>query len=240
MASLPVPTLVSVIVPSYNAEAYLAETLVSALAQNWQPLELIVVDDGSTDGSVAVAAGFSDRVRVVACPHRGLAAARNAGIAAARGEFLLHLDADDLLARDAISIHMRHFASDPSLDMVTGRLQRFVGPERTALQSARHQLPSEPQQGHLPGATLIRASAFDRFGPINESFQVNADLDWSVRALDMGARLLRIDDVVVSRRIHGRNLTLTRACEIDRNRFRILRASLARRRQGEAACSEAK
>ncbi len=230
-----VPGLLSVIVPAYNAEAYLAETLASVLEQNWKSLELLVVDDGSSDRSIAVAERFGSAVRVVARPHRGLAATRNTGIAAARGAFLLHLDADDLLTPNSISVRMAHFDSDPMLDIVTGRLVCFLSPEMTIDDHGRYRVPPEPQQGHLPGAAIIRAAAFDRFGLLDEKFEVNADLDWSVRARDEGARIRLIDDVVVRRRIHGRNMTLVHKRELDTSRLQILSASLARRRNADAS-----
>jgi glycosyltransferase involved in cell wall biosynthesis len=230
----PVPGLLSIIIPTYNAEAYLADTLTSVSDQNWSPIEKIVVDDGSSDRSIAVAESFGDLVRVIACPHRGLAATRNSGMAVARGEFLLHLDADDLLTPDSLRVRMRHFASDTTLDIVTGRLACFLSPEMEADERLRYQVPSEPQQGHLPGAAIIRASAFHRFGLLDKHYEVNADLDWSVRAQDGGARIKLIDDVVLRRRIHGRNLSLTRKRELDASRLQILRASLGRRRSAAA------
>ena len=225
-----VPGLLSVIIPTYNAEAYLTETLTSVLDQNWNSIEVVVVDDGSSDRSVAVAESFGGFVRVIDCPHHGLAATRNSGMAIARGEFLLHLDADDLLTPDSLSVRMKHFASDTALDIVTGRLVCFLSPEMAAEERRRYLVPSEPQHGHLPGAAIIRASVFGRFGLIDERYEVNADLDWSVRAQDGGARVKLIDDVVLRRRIHGRNLSLTRKSELDRSRLQILRASLGRRR----------
>jgi glycosyltransferase involved in cell wall biosynthesis len=222
--------LLSVIVPTYNAEAYLAETLTSVFAQNWNALELLVVDDGSSDGSLAVAERFGSALRTFACPHRGLAATRNCGIKAARGAFLLHLDADDLLTPNSIAVRMAHFDSDPLLDIVTGRLRCFLSPDMKAEDRGRYRVPAVPQQGHLPGAAIIRAGAFDRFGLMDERFEVNADLEWSVRARDQGARIRLIEDVVVRRRIHGRNMSLARKQELDSSRLQIVSASLARRR----------
>lgn len=226
------PSMVSVIVPTYNAEPYLAETLASVLEQNWEPLELLVVDDGSSDRTVAVAKGFGDLARVIACSHRGLAATRNSGVAAARGEFLLHLDADDLLTPKSIFTRMQHFSADPTFDMVVGKLMCFLSPELSDEERTRYAAPPEPQQGHLPGAAIIRAAAFDKYGLIDERFAVNADLDWTVRARDKGAHIRLIEDVVVKRRIHGKNLTLISKQELDASRLQIVRASLARRRRG--------
>ncbi len=225
--------LLSVIIPTYNAETYLAETLESVFQQKWQPLEILVIDDGSTDRSIAVVESFGKRVAVIACPHRGLAATRNSGIMAARGEFLLHLDADDLLMPDSISTRMQVMQSDPVLDIVVGKLECFISPEMPHEERLRYQLPPVPQVGHLPGASIIRASAFEKFGLISESFDANADLDWSVRAMDNGARIRHIDNIVVRRRIHGKNMSIVQKQELDSTRLRILRASLERRRKAK-------
>lgn len=233
-----VPGLVSVVIPAYDAEAFIAETLDSVLAQTWTPFEVVVVDDGSTDGTIAVAESFGDRVRVVACPHRGHAATRNAGIEAARGEFIAFIDADDLMPPDALAIRMRHMLADPALDMVAGRLMCFLTPNMSEEDRRRFMVPPEPQQGHLPGAAIIRVSAFVTHGLIDESVPVLCELEWTVRAQDAGARIRQIDDVVVHRRIHGRNLTLRRKQELDADRLRILRASLARRRRAAAPTAE--
>src|ERR1051326_1670993 len=91
----PLAPLVSIVITSYNYERFLAEAISSALRQDYPNVEVVVVDDGSTDESVAVASSFP--VRVLARPHEGLAAAVAAGIAAANGDFIVHLNADDLL-----------------------------------------------------------------------------------------------------------------------------------------------
>lgn len=231
-------SLLSVIVPAYNAEAYLAETIASVLAEEWHPRELIVVDDGSTDGTLAVARSFGDRVRAIAMAHGGLAAARNRGIAEAAGTFLLHIDADDLLVPGAIARRMAFLGENPHCDMVAGRICCFLSPDLPEQDRGRYEVPAEPQQGHLPGAALIRAEAFRRFGLLDQSFQVNADLEWWVRARDMGAAIGTIDDIVVRRRIHGRNLTLQKKAEMSATRVKIVRQSLERRRMHAARPAE--
>ena len=98
----PQPGLVSIVVPCYNAERFLAETLDSALAQTYPHTEIIVIDDGSTDGTSDLIRSYGQRVKAEFGPHRGASAARNRGTALARGEFIQYLDADDLLTPDAI------------------------------------------------------------------------------------------------------------------------------------------
>src|ERR1700688_447700 len=94
--------LVSIVIPCYNAKRFLAETLESALAQSYPHTEIIVVDDGSTDGTAALIGAYADRVKAEFGPNRGVSAARNRGTALAAGEFIQYLDADDLLISDAI------------------------------------------------------------------------------------------------------------------------------------------
>src|SRR5208282_3082860 len=94
---------VSILIPAYNAQEWIANTLRSAIAQTWEPKEIIVVDDGSADQTFAIARQFeSDAVRVVTQRNQGAAAARNHAFALSRGEYIQWLDADDLLAPDKI------------------------------------------------------------------------------------------------------------------------------------------
>src|SRR5262245_57417246 len=95
---------VSILIPAFNAETWLADTLRSAVAQTWEPKEIIVVDDGSRDRTLAIARSFeSDSVRVFTQKNQGAAAARNKALSESRGEYIQWLDADDLLAPDKIS-----------------------------------------------------------------------------------------------------------------------------------------
>lgn len=110
----------SVVVPAYNAAATLARAIDSVRAQTWPAHEIVVVDDGSSDTTAAVATGFGDAVRLIRQPNRGVAAARNAGAAAATGDWLSFLDADDWYAPDRLRLHAEWIAADATLDCLTG------------------------------------------------------------------------------------------------------------------------
>ena len=110
----------SVVIPAYNAAATLSRAIDSVRAQTWPAHEIIVVDDGSTDATAEAAARHGDAVRLVRQPNRGVAVARNAGAAAATGDWLAFLDADDWYAPDRIKLHAEWVAEDPSLDCLTG------------------------------------------------------------------------------------------------------------------------
>lgn len=110
----------SVIIPAFNAAATLARAIESVRAQTWPVHEIIVVDDGSTDATPEVARRFGDAVRLIAQRNSGVSAARNAGAAAATGDWLAFLDADDWYAPDRIALHAAWIEEDPALDCLTG------------------------------------------------------------------------------------------------------------------------
>jgi glycosyltransferase involved in cell wall biosynthesis len=126
---------VSAIVPAYNASAYLAEALDSALAQTFASLEIIIVDDGSTDATAAIADGYAaaypGRVRVIHQPNAGLPGARNTAIAAARGELLALLDADDVWLPDHLERVVAAFDAEPELALVHANIERIDASGRT-------------------------------------------------------------------------------------------------------------
>ena len=104
--------LVSILIPAYNAEKWIADTVRSAVAQTWEPKEIIIVDDGSTDRTLEIARRFeSESLRVVRQEHQGAAAARNKALSVCRGDYIQWLDADDLLAPDKIALQMEAITS---------------------------------------------------------------------------------------------------------------------------------
>lgn len=110
----------SVIIPVYNAAATLARALDSVLAQTYAAHEIIVVDDGSTDASAAVAAGYADKIRYLRQHNAGVSAARNRGAQVASGDWLAFLDADDWYYPDRLKWHAEWIARDPALDFLSG------------------------------------------------------------------------------------------------------------------------
>lgn len=120
---------VTVLVPAYNAVAYLAQALDSALAQRFTDFEVMVVDDGSTDDTGAIAdryaAAHPDRIRVIHQPNAGLPAARNAAIAAARGELFALLDSDDMWKPGHLQLAVAAFDANPQLGLVHANIERI-------------------------------------------------------------------------------------------------------------------
>ena len=112
------PPLISVIIPAYNCEGYLKRAIISALAQTYPNCECIVIDDGSTDGTLDIIRSFGDRIQAIHQPNAGAAAARNTGIAAARGRYVAFLDADDYWLRTKLANQIRAFQEFPELALV--------------------------------------------------------------------------------------------------------------------------
>lgn len=144
MGSMPDNPLVSIIINNYNYGRYLAAAIESALAQHYQPLEVIVVDDGSTDHSATVIARYQDRVHSIFQANSGQGAALNAGFAAARGEILFFLDADDCLRPTIVAQVVNDFVADPSCAKVQFRLQTMdehATPRPTTVPAQHQSLP---------------------------------------------------------------------------------------------------
>jgi glycosyltransferase involved in cell wall biosynthesis len=183
------PGLVSVVIPCHNAERFLAAAIRSALAQTYAPCEVIVVDDGSTDSSAAVAASFGDRVVLIRQPHRGGNAARNAGIARSRGEYILFLDADDLLSPTCAASRVRILATRPEVGLVAG----WYG----EIDEAGRLLPRVPERRHVgalpafrqvvrrnwgpPVGWMFRREAYDRCGGFDPLLRACQDWDFAIR-----------------------------------------------------------
>lgn len=120
--------LVSILIPAYNAEPWLCDALRSAIAQTWEPKEIIVVDDGSSDRTLEIARQFeSEHLRVVANPHSGAAATRNKALELSRGDYIQYLDADDVLASDKIEKQMQALGESPNKrTLVSGSFGKFM------------------------------------------------------------------------------------------------------------------
>ena len=148
--------VVSVVIPARDGERFLAETIDSVLAQTRPAAEVFVVDDGSRDGTRAIAESYGGTVRCIPQDRAGPGAARNRGVAESRGEYLAFLDHDDLWPRDKLELQLDAFAADPGVQLVFGHMQYFLSPELEPETAARIVCPPEPRAAKLASALLIR------------------------------------------------------------------------------------
>lgn len=232
MTRLPLtyPGLVSVIIPVYNGERYLRAAIESVLAQNVCPVEIIAVDDGSTDASQAVAREFMPMVQVITQSNRGASAARNSGVTLARGDFLAFLDADDLWLPDKLQRQLPVLCDDPAVTMVFGQVEQFYSPELSATATLPDLGERHTLNGLHVGAMLIRRTAFDQVGPFDPQWQVAHFIEWYNRAQRCGLKSFVLTDLVMRRRIHTSNLGIRAYTQARVEYVRLMKATLDQRR----------
>lgn len=223
------PVAVSVVIPAWNAQRYLAEAIESALAQTIRPAEIIVVDDGSTDRTAEIAGRFGPPVQVVRQEHGGAGAARNRGAGLARGKFLAFLDSDDLWLPEKTALQATAFERDPQLDMVFGGMRQFHSSDLTPDLRARIQGDGQVLTGISSGTMLIRRDSFLRAEPFATRWRVGEFIDWYAKAQERGLKSATLAEIVMLRRLHADNMG-RRERESRGDFVKILKARLDRRR----------
>jgi glycosyltransferase involved in cell wall biosynthesis len=221
--------LISVMIGVFNAAPYLGEAIESVLAQDYEPVELIVVDDGSTDGSGDVARGFPG-IRVVRQENAGNGAARNRAVEEAIGAFYAFLDADDRFTPGKLSLQKEALDADPELDMVFGHVREFLSPDldEETRKTIRPPAP-EPMPWTAPNLMLIRRESFHRVGQFTTAVRVGVTVDWFARASEAGLRYSILPEVVLERRLHTQNNGLRERAS--RTQYlEVIRQAMERRR----------
>ena len=224
--------LVSVVIPVFNGERFLREAVQSVLAQQYSPIEIIVVDDGSTDGTATVAQSLPETVCYLYQTNQGPAAARNRGIEQAQGSLIAFADADDLWPAGKLKLQLPHLLRDPKIDIVLGRIQQVLLSETL---SGPTQPPGPAFSVNL-GSAIVRKSVFERVGLFDETMRYSEDVDWFMRARENGAAIVTIDAVTLFYRQHEQNMTRGKSTS-ELNVLKALKKSLDRRRErtGSAA-----
>ena len=202
---------VSCIIPVFNGARYAAAAIRSVLAQTAPPLEVLVVDDGSTDDTARVVGAFGDEVTFLQQANAGVSAARNRGVQSARGDLLCFLDADDQLHPEKLARQCAHLQARPGLEFCDARTQYFWSEELTAGELARdhrhaHTFWHDDIAGHI-STWLIRRAVFDRIGLFDEHLRFSEDTDWRLRFQDSGGQIETLQMVLSYRRLHPRNVT---------------------------------
>lgn len=212
--------LVTVVIPLYNRREYIADALNSAWTQTYRPIEIIIVDDGSTDDSADIARAWIDchekdskfERRLFCQLNRGSCAARNAGLSSARGEYIQWLDDDDVMYPNKLEMQVAYLKKHPKVDVIACQVDyldtelNFV--TRSDLESPR---PDEKMHHYLMRqdiigfAPLYRRSVLKRVGGWSEGLPCGQDNDLNVRLALLGARFALIDHILAGVRMHKKN-----------------------------------
>ncbi len=218
-------TNISVVIPAYNAEKYISSAINSVLIQNIPSIEIIVVDDGSTDKTGEIVAKYGERIRYVYQNNAGPAKARNTGIKISNGQFISFLDADDIWPKNKIAVQQLYFDKHPKIDILFGLVEYIDKNGRNMDTPAGKQIINL-----VLGCGLYKKLVFEKVGYFDESLQLGEDLDWFLRSKEKGINLDIIEETTLYYRRHDNNITNNIAL----NRIailRVLRKSLNRRRQ---------
>lgn len=197
---------VSAIIAVYNGADRLGEAIDSILAQDRASCEIIIVDDGSTDTTPDVIASYGPAVRGLRKEHAGLSAAHNFAIKHARGDAIAFLDHDDLWPPHALSSLVKLLQSDEAIDIASGKVDMRYERSEPPSELMRRCL-AETNRPFMMHSLLIRRHVFDRIGGFDESLTHAMDVDWYMRARDMGLRFGFVPEITMVYRMHDSNMT---------------------------------
>lgn len=219
--------LVTAIIPVYNGARFISESIESIIAQTYRPVEIIVVDDGSSDETAQIVQSYKG-IRYIFQPNHGVASARNTGIGKSRGELIAFLDADDCWAPDKLTVQVNYLDDNPHVGCVLGRQRNFLEPgiDRPFWLREEHLL--RDHVGVLP-TSLIRRNIFDMIGLFDTEYKISEDVEWLARVKDAGLPVIVVPVIVLHRRIHDSNLSYQLRAG-DPTLLRSLRASVQRKR----------
>lgn len=206
---------ISCIVPVHNGAAWLAEALDSLLAQTVPPLEIVVVDDGSTDATATIAERYGDPIRLVRQERGGPAAARNRGVALARGALIAFQDADDRSHPQRLERQWERLRAVPGAVVCLTHVRNFWIED---LAEERERMGNHPRTRDVPGTVtqcgFLSRAVFETVGGFDVALATGEDQDWHLRARDAGMTIEILPDVLLERRIHHDNLTRREAGRI--------------------------
>ena len=224
--------LVSCIIPTYNGERFVGQAIDSIVRQTYAPIEIICVDDGSTDRTQAIVREIGDRVQYIRQENAGPATARNTGARSAQGEFIAFLDSDDIWMPDKLKIQVAHLRNNPDHGFCVGHVQNFWEPELAEEQLQFQDHPrSKPIAGYVTQALLVRTGTLEKIGPFNTEMKHTDATDWFLRAKNCGVVGALLGDVLVMRRLHKNNRS-RQFSDRSRNEFlEIAMAALKKKRE---------
>ena len=220
--------LVTVVIPAYNAAAYIREAVDSALAQTYKNIEVIVVNDGSTDGTARIMEPYAREKKIVYIeqPNKGLSGARNTGIRSAKGEFIALLDSDDIFLPTKIERQIGYLLNHPQCGVCYCDLLHFYEEEPGKLLKLDYRYYSGDEVfSHLlhanfinPLSVVLRKSEIDRVGVFDESYRRSEDWEYWMRLVRHGVRFDHLPEVLAKYRMRKTSMSYDWKSEIQRKR----------------------
>jgi glycosyltransferase involved in cell wall biosynthesis len=228
--------LVSVIIPVYNGAMYLAEALDSVFAQDYRPLEVMVVDDGSTDDTAAVAKKYRQTIYLCQA-NQGPPAARNAGLKHCTGDLIAFLDSDDLWVPGKLSMQAAYLEMHPQAGCVIGRTKNFLQEGAVWPSWAMGTVLTGDLIAYHLGTLLSQRWVIETVGNFNESYMYSEDFDWLIRLKESNIFIAKMEEVLLLRRIHSTNISHSqRGREIKtHDRLLLLKEAMDRKRKAQSA-----
>lgn len=223
------PKLVSVIIPVYNGESYLAEALDSVFAQDYRPIEVIVVDDGSTDHTAEIARKYN-QVHYLYQTNQGPPVARNTGLSHCEGDLIALLDADDLWVPGKLSMQVAYLESHPEVGCVIGRMKNFLQAGIPRPSWVSDSMLADNQEAYSLGSMLAHRWVFDTVGQFNTSNQRGDNIDWLIRLNELKIIIYNMPEVLLLRRIHSNNMSQKHELK-NQARLRFLKEAIDRKRK---------
>lgn len=204
---------VSVVIPNYNYGKYLKKTVESVFDQSYKNVEIIVVDDGSSDDSVEILKGFGNRITVVQQDNQGVSRARNAGVNHSAGEFVAFLDADDLWLPEKLALQIQKFFDDDKIGFVHCSMSyintddEIIGEERCGREGwlANEVLSLRPAIIGAGSTCVVKRNVFDEIGGFDPRQTTAADWDFGYRVASK-YKIGFVDELLVLYRFHGSNM----------------------------------
>ena len=216
---------ISVVIPAYNVASHIGEAIDSVLAQGYPQLEIIVVDDGSTDGTAEVVAARFPQVRLTRKANGGAATARNAGMRAARGEFVAFLDADDVWLAGKLKAQIDYLEARPEVGLVCSGFSHWLADETGSFPDPATQYDNVVHSGEIDldcsgwvyhklllhnfvwtTTVVMRRALIDRIGEFDEALRLGQDYDYFLRAA-RETEIHRLSGVMALYRHHGGSAT---------------------------------
>jgi glycosyltransferase involved in cell wall biosynthesis len=221
--------LVSVIVTLKNGERFLRAALDSVFAQDYQPLDIVVVDDYSQDRSAEIAQAF-EQVRFFRHECGSPSSSRNFGLEMARGEFVAFLAHDDLWTPNKVKLQVNYLLAHPEIQYTVARFKFFLDPGCVVPYGFRQELFEKDHLGRVPETLLARKALFEEIGNFDPQLITAEDVDWFARAQDRGIPMAIIPQVLLYKRVHDTNTSMNVTLN-NQSMLRALRRSIQRKRR---------